>query len=205
MGVSDGSDAARANARKWRICGVAGRYLSDLQIRVTSWGDVLLDKREMSKLMRAAGNDVKTKTARLINAASGGGRLTYYRGNRSGTYRASQPGDPPVRASGALRASLKVYPFKSSDGFAVRARQFYALFLEVGARGGGNPFGGRPEAAAKWHGERRRHRARGRYNQRVLEPRPFLDRVMEQEEPSIERRMRAAFEKGLTWKQTKGT
>jgi hypothetical protein len=179
--------------------------VSDLQIRITSWGDVMLDKSEMKKLMRGAGNEVKTKTARLINAASGGGRLTYYRGNRSGTYRASMPGDPPVRASGALRSSLRVYPFKSGDGFAVRARQFYALFLEVGARGGGNPFGGRPEAAAASRGQRRRHRARGRYNERVLEPRPFLDRVMEQEEPSIERRMRAAFEKGLTWKQTKGT
>jgi len=177
--------------------------MSDLQIRVSSWGSVMLDKREMTKLMRAAGNDVKTKTARLINASSGGGAITHYRGNRHGTYRASMPGDPPVRASGDLRASLKTYPFKSGDGFAVRARQFYALFLEVGARGGGNPFGGRPAASAAWRGQQHRKRARGRYTQRVLEPRPFLDRVMQQEEPMIERRMRVAFEKGLTWKQTK--
>jgi hypothetical protein len=177
--------------------------VSDLQIRVTSWGNVMLDKREMTKLMRAAGNDVKTKTARLINASSGGGRLTSYRGDRHGTYRASMPGDPPVRASGALRASLKTYPFKSGDGFAVRARQFYALFLETGAHGGGNPFGGRSAASAEWRTRTKRRHARGRYTRRVLEPRPFLDRVMAQEEPAIERRMRVAFEQGLTWKETK--
>jgi hypothetical protein len=173
--------------------------MSDLKISVSSWGEVLLDKREMTKLMRAAGNEVRSKTARLINASNGGGRLTAYRGDRHGTYHASQPGDPPVRASGALRASLRAYPFKSGEGFAVRARQFYALFLEAGAHGGGNPFGGRTQAAK---GPRRK-RARGRYNARVLEPRPFLDRVMQQEEPMIERRMRDAFEHGLTWKETK--
>jgi hypothetical protein len=177
--------------------------MSDLKMTVTSWGEVHLDKREMTKLMRAAGNDVKTKTQRLINASSGGGRLTHYRGDKSGSYRASMPGDPPVRASGALRASLKTYPFKSGEGFAVRARQFYALFLEGGARGGGNPFGGRPVASAEWRARTRRHHARGRYNTRVLEPRPFLDRVMQQEAPDITRRLRAAFEKALTWKQTK--
>ena len=159
----------------------------------------------MTKLMRSAGNDVKNKTQRLINTTSGGGRVTHYRGDKGGTYRASQPGAPPVRASGALRASLKAFPFKSGEGFAVRARQFYALFLEAGARGGGNPFGGRQAASAEWRARTHRRRARGRYATRVLEPRPFLDRVMQQEAPSITSRLRLAFEKSLTWKQTKGT
>jgi len=179
--------------------------VSDLKIAVTSWGDIELDTREMKKLMRAAGNEVKSKTQRLINKTDGGGRLTHYRGARTGTYRASLPGDPPVRASGALRSSLRVYPFRSGEGFAVRAREFYALFLEAGARGGGNPFGGRPAAAAGWRARQRRHHARGRYTQRVLEARPFLDRVMDAEAPEIERRMRLAFDHALTWKQTKGT
>jgi len=177
--------------------------MSDLKITVTNWGEVKLDKREMTKLMRAAGNDVKNKTARLINASSGGGRVTHYRGDRHGTYRASAPGDPPVRASGALRASLRTYPFKSGEGFAVRARQFYALFLEAGAKGGGNPFGGRSADSAAWRAGHRRKRARGRYTKRVLEPRPFLDRVMNQQAPEIERRMRVAFDKSLTWRETK--
>jgi len=176
--------------------------MSDLKLTVTSWGEVLLDKREMTKLMRAAGNDVKNKTAKLINAGQGGGRVTHYHG-KSGSYRASKPGDPPVRASGALRASLRVYPFKSGEGFAVRARQFYALFLEGGARGGGNPFGGRPAASAAWRANARRKRARGHYTTRVLEPRPFLDRVMAQEAPELDRRVKLALEKALSWKETK--
>jgi hypothetical protein len=108
-----------------------------------------------------------------------------------------------VRASGALRASLKTYVYKTGEGFAVRARQFYALFLETGAQGGGNPYGGRPAASAEWRARTKRHRARGRYTQRVLEARPFLDRVMKREEPEIERRLRVALEQALTWKQTK--
>lgn len=176
--------------------------MSELKITITNWGEVRLDKREMSKLMRSAGTEVKSKTARLINQDNGGGRVTHYR-SKPGSYTASMPGEPPVRASGKLRASLKSYVFKSGEGFAVRAREFYALFLEAGARGGGNPFGGRAAAAAAWRAQARRKRARGRYTTRVLEPRPFLDRVMAQEEPEIERRMRTAFDKGLTWKETK--
>ena len=177
--------------------------MSGLKLTVTSWGEVHLDKREMSKLMRSAGADVKSKTAKLINTTSGGGRATQYRGDKAGSYRASMPGDPPVRASGTLRASLRAYPFKSGEGFAVRARAFYALFLEAGAKGGGNPYGGRPAASAEWRTRSKRHRARGRYTIRTLEPRPFLDRVMAQEEANITRRVRLALDQGLTWKQTK--
>jgi hypothetical protein len=172
--------------------------LSDLKLTVTSWGGVLLDKREMTKVMRAAGNEVRGKSSKLINQNQGGGRL--YLGP-SGRYRASVAGSPPVRVSGDLRSSLKTFVFKSGLGFAVRARQFYALFLEAGARGGGNP-GSRATPINRRTG--RHMRAKGVYTRRVLEPRPFLDRVMQQEAPGIERRMRVAFEQGLTWKETKG-
>src|SRR5580693_7048055 len=104
--------------------------VSDLKLRVTSWGGVLLDKREMTKVMRAAGNEVRSKSAKLINQNQGGGRLYF---GPSGRYRASVAGSPPVRVSGDLRSSLKTFAFKSGLGFAVRARQFYALFLEAGA------------------------------------------------------------------------
>lgn len=172
--------------------------MSDLKLTITNWGQVAVDKREMTKLMRAAGNDIKTQTARLINKTEGGGRLTHYHG-KTGTYKASAPGDPPVRASGALRSSLKTYVFKTGEGFAVRARQFYALFLETGAKGGGNP--GRRGAINPRTGKRKR--ARGVYTSRVLEPRPFLDRVMNEQAPELERRMRAALDSALTWKETK--
>ena len=176
--------------------------MSDLKMTVTSWGEITIDKSALRKLMRSAGNDVKTKTARVINQSQGTGRIAY--GPR-GRYRASAPGSPPVRVAGDLRSSLRTYVFKSAEGFAVRAREFYALFLEVGARGGGNRFGGRPKAAAAERATgRRRRRAKGVYTQRVLEPRPFLDLVMSREAPELNRRVGVALRNALTWKQTKG-
>jgi hypothetical protein len=147
----------------------------NLQMRITSWGEVVLDKRQLKSVMRAAGNDVAKKTQRLISQTTGSGRQY---GRR---YRASAPGQPPIMRTGALRNSMKVYVFGDGAGFAVRERQFYSLFLEVGARGGG----------------------RGRATRRVLLPRPHLDLVMQQQAPEIDRRVRRAITEGLTWRQTK--
>jgi hypothetical protein len=165
---------------------------------VTSWGEVTLDKREVNNLMRSAGNDVRSKTMRLINQTDGGGRSYFAPGGAR--YRASSPGNAPVRRTGALRTSLKTYVLKRTTGFAVRAREFYALFLEAGAKGGGNP--GRRAARLNPRTGRAK-RARGMFTKRVLEPRPFLDRVMAQEEPNIERRVRQALTQAMKWKQTK--
>jgi hypothetical protein len=177
--------------------------MAALKMRVSSWAEVSLDKRELKAVMRAAGNTVKTKTGRLIAQTSGGGRAyrggggAAYRGAyRPGAYRASAPGDPPVRVTGSLHNSLRVYPYANGEGFAVRERQFYSLFLEAGAKGGGNP--GKRAGAA-----RRNRRARSRYTVRVLEPRPHLDTVMQQEAPELERRVRQALAEGVKWKQTK--
>ena len=180
--------------------------MSDLQLKITSWGQIALDKREMKKVMRSAAGDVRNKTARLINAGQGTGR-TYRGGGGSqyrgayvkGTYRASAPGEPPVRVSGTLRNSLKSYVYPSGEGFAVRERAFYALFLEVGAQGGGNP-GGKGTVNPRTG---RRKRATGVYTARKLEPRPSLDVVMAKEAQELERRVGEALTKGLTWKQTK--
>lgn len=172
--------------------------MSDLKLTVSSWGEVMLDTREVNNLMRSAGNDVRNKTQRLINQTDGGGRSYFAPGGTR--YRASSPGSPPVRRSGALRASLKTYVLKRTTGFAVRAREFYALFLEAGAKGGGNS-GARGGVLNPRTG--RRKRARGIYTRRVMEPRPFLDRVMAQEEPNIERRVRQALTQAMKWKQTK--
>jgi len=178
--------------------------MTALKMTVSNWGEVALDKRRLKALMRSAGNDVKTKTARLIAQTSGSGRMyrggggSAYRGAyRPGGYRASAPGDPPVMVSGTLRQSLKAYPYPSGEGFAVRERAFYALFLEAGARGGGNSGAGARRV------QTRRHRARSVYTARVLAPRPHLDRVMEQEEANLQRRVRQALDEGLRWKDTK--
>lgn len=166
--------------------------MSTVELKINHWGQVKLDKKEVRALLRSAANEVKTKTARLINQKAGGGR------RYSPGYRASAPGKPPVRRSGALRRSLKVYTYKSGDGFSVREREFYSLFLMAGGRGGGRQKGG----AAK-----RRHR-RGMKQapfkgQRVLLPRPHLDLVMKREAPEIDRRIRRALLEGLKWKETK--
>jgi hypothetical protein len=144
--------------------------------------------------MRSAANDVKRKTASLVAFTEGSGRL--YRVGRGASYRASSAGNPPVRLSGALRDSLKTYVFDDGAGFAVRARQFYSLFLEAGAKGGGN-FGNR-RGTARPHN--RRQRTGG---SRVLEPRPFLDRVMQEQASALDQRVGRALREGLKWRETK--
>lgn len=157
--------------------------MTALKITVRHWGQVALDKRGLKALMRGAANDIKGKTARLINQPAGTGRAYYgggggrYRGGyRAGRYRASAPGTPPVRVSGTLRSSLKAYVYKNGEGFAVRERAFYGLFLEAGAKGAGR---------------------------RRLDPRPHLDRVITQEQANLDRRVRRALDQALTWKETK--
>jgi hypothetical protein len=107
-----------------------------------------------------------------------------------------------VQVTGTLRNSLRTYVYPSGEGFAVRERAFYSLFLEVGARGGGNPYGGKGQSA-KSRAAERRHRRRTAYSARVLDPRPHLDRVMQQEEPALEKRVRRALAEALTWKEAK--
>jgi hypothetical protein len=180
--------------------------VSDLKLTVTSWGHVVLDKREQKKVMRSAGNAVKAKTAALVNKVSGSGRVYYggggtskgYRGGYvTGSYRASAAGDAPVRVSGTLATTIKNYVFKSGDGFAVRERAFYALMLETGAQGG------RPGRRNTYKGGKGRRRRVAVSSGRVLAPRPSLDAVMAAEAPDINRRIEAALYQGLTWKQTK--
>lgn len=166
-----------------------------VELKINSWGEVVLDKRELRALMRSAGNEVKRKTASLIGKTEGSGRA-YYRGGRR--YRASSPGNPPVFVSGALRNSLRVYTWKDGSGFAVRERQFYSLFLEAGARGGGGRKG-----STKNRRHRRGMKQAAFAGQRVLEPRPHLDRVMQEQAPEIDRRVRLAMEKGLKWRETR--
>jgi hypothetical protein len=182
--------------------------VSHLKLSINNWGEVVLDKKQLRALMRSAGNDVKSKTARLISAKEGGGRVyrggggSAYRGDyKAGRYRASAPGDPPVTVTGTLKRSLRTYAFKNGEGFAVRERAFYSLFQEAGAQGGGNPGGRR--TTPRERAQARRHRARHVFETRVLAPRPHLDRVMKQEEANLQRRVRTAMDQGMTWKETK--
>jgi hypothetical protein len=175
--------------------------MAALKLRINHWGEVALDRRALRAVMAAAARDVARKDRALISSNAGSGRLYYggggaaYRGSyRPGRYRASAPGSPPVRVTGTLGTSIKTYTYKDGTGFAVRERAFYSLFLEAGARGGGNP-GSRAARSA-----RRRSR---RYGNRIMAPRPHLDRVMQQAQAELDRRVRKALSEGLTWRETK--
>lgn len=172
-------------------------------MKITSWAEVQLDKRELRNLMRSAANDVKSKTARLLNKTGGSGRVyrggggARYRGAyKPGHYQASAPGEPPVRVTGSLRSSLRARVYQDGNGFSVRERAFYALFLEAGAQGG-RP-GSRGAARV-----RRRRAGSSSSSPRVLEPRPSLDRVMAEQERQLEGRVQKAFETGAKWRDTK--
>ncbi len=139
------------------------------------------DKKQLKKVMRQAGAEVAASAKRMIRA-SGGGRVyrgsggAKYRPYRRGRYTASAPGQAPANVTGTLLASIKVRPFKSGEGVAVRAGAFYAVFLEGGAKG-------------------------GRGASRVLQPRPFLSQALDAKQASLGDRIRAAVADGVTFKR----
>ena len=178
-------------------------------MQITSWGEVALDKRRLKALMRSAGTDIASKTRRLISQTAGSGR--YYAGGGGSAYRgsyraegyyASAPGQPPVSVTGTLRRiaeglSLTRAAMASPCASAPFTRSSSRPARAAGATpsaAGANP---RPPSAGA------RHRARGRYQTRVSRSRPHLDRVMAEQEPILERRVRAALDEGMTWRQTK--
>lgn len=158
-----------------------------LNVRVTSTGLVENGKRKLRATMRRAGAEVASVARSELRRAKASGRTYYVKGGAF--HVASAPGEPPATLSGTLARSLKVYPFKSGEGVAVRARAFYALFLERGAKGGG----GRKKAG--------RNRRGKPTTARVLLPRPFLTKALDSRADSISRRIRAAIVEDIAFKR----
>ncbi len=148
-----------------------------LDVRVTSAGLVVNQKKKLRATMRKAGAEVASVAKSMIRNSARSGRT--YRGS-SGSYTASSPGQPPANLSGTLVRSIAVRPFKSGEGVAVRARIFYALFLEKGAKGGGKS-------------KRSRNRRGAPVTARVLLARPFLETALDSRASSISNRIRAAI------------
>jgi len=141
-----------------------------------------LDPKAKKKALRQAGQQVARATRRRLSKAGAG--------RRYGKHVASAPGQPPAKMTGGLASSVTVRVWKSGDGVAIRARRFYALFLEAGAQGGVGS--GRKGVKGK---SNTRHRVAGT---RELKPRPFLSAALE--ELSGERlgeRLRDAIAKGI--------
>jgi hypothetical protein len=127
---------------------------------------IVAGKKEVKSVMRAAGAEIAAKARSLIRQKTGG------------KLRVSQPGQPPVSRTGALAASIKVRPWRDGMGVSVRDAAFYALFMEAGGSGGGNP-GKLSERVmnpktGKW---KRRKKANKNW---VLLPHPFLTTAFEQ-------------------------
>lgn len=151
--------------------------------------ELQFDKKQLKKTMRQAGNEVAAAARALIRRSQGGGRTYYRDGTR---YEASAPGQAPGSVSGALLRGIKVRPFKSGEGVAIRDSVFYSLFLERGAKGGGRK-GGR--------GARNR---RGKaQTTRVLMPRPFLSAALGQRSTSLQERLREAVQQGIAFRKVK--
>ena len=170
----------------------------------------VFDKTQLKRVMRAAGAEVLAAARAQIRKSHGTGR-TYY---APGKHRASAPGEAPVSASGALLKSLKVRPFKSGLGVAIRAGEFYALFLEGGAQGGTSYGGARQKRRSAKFGPDTRTRIglRNTYDKRtrerlslvgrrVLLPRPFLSAALERKRNSLGERIGAAVEQGIAFKK----
>jgi hypothetical protein len=162
-----------------------------LEVRVSGSYVLSYGKKRLKALMRRAGAEVAAVARALIRRSAGGGRE--YRGSGGGRYRggykpghytASAPGQSPVSVTGTLARSIKVRPFRSGEGVAVRDAAFYALFLEKGARGGG-----------------RKGSKAGR--ERVLLPRPFLTAALEQREASIAQRIKDSIVNDIEFKRVK--
>ena len=153
------------------------------------------DKRKLRAVMRQAGAEV-SNTAKALMRASGGGRTYYgsggsaYRPYQSGRRTASKPGTAPAVATRMLMRSLKIYPFKSGEGAAIRATAFYGLFLESGAQG-----------TSRIGSHKKGHYTR--VGVRVVEPRPFLSAALAIRAGSLDTRIKAAVEDGIAFKKIK--
>ncbi|BCZ75976.1 hypothetical protein [Novacetimonas maltaceti] len=182
-----------------------------IRMNVSLSADALVfDKKALARVFRQAGNEVAATARTLLRQSSGGGRLYYgpggsagpYRGGyRAGKYRASAPGQIPAKITGTLARSIRVRPFRSGEGVAIRDTAFYALFLEAGAHGGGRSSsggaGGRATKGTQINGRtyRRGNQAVGK--SRVLTARPFLEIALTQREASLGPRIRRAVQQGI--------
>jgi hypothetical protein len=168
-----------------------------LEIEISQTGRLVYGKVRLKKLMRQAGGEIAALARALIRGAQGGGR-SYY--GPQGKHVASAPGEPPVSVTGKLAGSIKMRPFKSGEGVAVRETAFYALFLAAGAKGGVG------SGRVGVRGQRNKRNRRGEIfavGRRVLLPRPSLTAALEQREISLAARVQAAVLDDIEFRRIK--
>lgn len=182
-------------------------------------GEFVYDKKLLKQALRTAGKLVQTGAQARLRAKIGGGRLyrgsgggARYRGYKAGHYEASLAGEAPVSVTDTLAKSIKVLPFKSGEGVAIRDVMFYGLFLEAGAEGGvasGNT--GKSKLGKRKKGEAltglqgqantyKRGVLQSVAGTRILAPRPFLSAELDHDSSAIDTKLRAAVLSGIGWK-----
>ncbi|NPD67296.1 hypothetical protein HN018_06875 [Lichenicola cladoniae] len=169
--------------------------MAGFRIKVES-ATLLYNKKALRQVMRVAGSEVAATARKLIRSSAGGGR-TYrgpggsaakYRGGyRKGAFQASAPGNAPSNITGTLAKSIRVRPFKSGEGVAIRDSVFYALFLEAGAKGGGRV--SRGGIRVKGGG--------GVGKARVMQARPFLSAALDARKSSLGPRIAASLSQDI--------
>jgi hypothetical protein len=98
--------------------------------------------------------------------------------------------------SGGLHNSFKIKAGRGGDSIQIMDVEFYAKFLETGAKGGGgnNQKGGTGRRNQR---ARKGQPAPAPSTGRVLEPRPFLSLALEENRGEIERKLADAVEAGI--------
>ena len=164
---------------------------TSLRIRASS-ATLLYSKKNLRQVMRTAGAEVAATARSLIRNSAGGGRMyrgpggsaaRYRGGYQKGAHQAAAAGNAPASITGTLAKSIRVRPFKSGEGVAIRDAAFYALFLEAGAKGGGRVSRGGVRVKGKG----------GIGKSRILEPRPFLSAALAARQASLGPRIQASL------------
>ena len=153
-------------------------YSCQLRFKVASVA-IVFEKKQLRKVLRAAGNEVANAARALIRGAV---RVAGPRGGRG----ASAPGSAPASRSGLLLNSIGVKVWPSGEGVSVRDSAPYALALEAGA-------------ARYAVGHKRVHRKRVVVgpNGLRMQPRPFLSAALDSRAASLLPRMQTAVEQDL--------
>jgi len=135
-------------------------------------------KKALRTVMRQAGQEIAKDARALIRA-----------GNKKNV---SAAGQPPISKTGKLASSIKLSSKNNGLKVVISDTAPYALFLEAGAKGGGNRI--------KKAGRNKRTQMG---TQRVLEPRPFLSVAAESNRGSLERRIAEALRQGVDLKKVR--
>lgn len=161
---------------------------------------IVFDQKLLRQTLRTAGNEVAATARSLLRKSAGGGRIyngpgggaaKYRGGYQQGRYQASVAGQVPARITGTLARSIRVRPFRSGLGVAIRDSAFYALFLQFGASGGGRSFSGGTE------GRRYRRGRSGVGKTREMAARPFMTVALAARQASLLPRIQEAAREGI--------